>query len=266
MSTFGKDKDKEKDKHSSNDTATTSFGMPQRDGVNQQDVTSNQCLTNDPTYEEVIPRDAPPEIPSRITHSANIITTEAQLHSHANESDNVDEEETHPKMQMHSTADFVHADALPENKPDLQAALPEKKPDIQDSAEICQSVPEIKPNLQASASIKPDIPFTVSNESAIHRSNAVRLPLQPIKKILFSSKRVRSFNKKRPTILPPQPSNDEQIDVPTHKPTDLPTISEIEEFFERSAITRVYNYQSMTAPVNFDAAKYTLNLNKQSPK
>ena len=264
MSTFGNDKEKEKDKHSSNNTVITSFGMPQRDGVNQQD----QPLANDPTYEEVIPRDAPPEIPSRTTHSANVITTEAQLHSLGGGDGEGEEEgeETQPKMQMQSTADFIQADALPEKKPDLQAALPEKKPDIQNSAEICESVPEIIPNLQASASIKPDIPFTVTNESAIHRSNAVRLPLPPVNKIPFSSKRVRSFNKKRPTILPPQPSNDEQIDVPTDKPTDLPTISEIEEFFERSAITKVYNHQSMTAPVNFDAAKYTLNLNKQSPK
>ena len=75
MSTFGKENNK--DKHSSNDTAITSFGMPQRDGVNQQDLTTNRPLANDPTYEEVIPRDAPPEIPSRMRHLADVITTEA---------------------------------------------------------------------------------------------------------------------------------------------------------------------------------------------
>ena len=94
----------------------------------------------------------------------------------------------------------------------------------------------------------------------------VRLPLPPVKRIPFSSKHVGSFNKKRPTILPLQPSNNKQTDVPTDKPTHLPTVSKIEEFFERSAVTKVYNHQSMTAPINFDAAKYTLNLNKYSPK
>ena len=144
---------------------------------------------------------------------------------------------------------------------------------------------------QPSSNVKPDVPLSVVNETAIHGRSNIQLPLPPLKKSPFSSMRVRSIKKKRPTILQPHPSNDEeqtneQTDGPTDQwmdrqtdgrndgptnrrtdgPTNLPTVSEIEEYFDRSSITQVYNHESMTAPINFHEAKYTLSLNKHSPK
>ena len=74
-------------------------------------------------------------------------------------------------------------------------------------------------------------------------------------------------SKNRPSILPSkQSNNDARIDELTDVPSDLPTVSEIEEYFDRSAIEKVYNHESMTSPVNFDGAQYTLTIKKNSPK
>ena len=117
MTTFGKTNNEEK--QSSSETAITSFGMPQRDSVNPQDIS-----WNDPTYEEVCPREAPPEIPSRVKHSANVSTTKAHVHTHERDSSNETEGETQPKMHVNSTegqldhaaAEIVQTEALPEKK------------------------------------------------------------------------------------------------------------------------------------------------------
>ena len=279
----------------------------------------------DQTYEEVIPRESPPDIPPEsaapaalsaetlsnvIVHSSDSRANEGAIGGanggasgeergvrseeprrsvgasgsaiKAASSAEIDPENTLPKLPASSY--MCPTEAQPEIQEDEWPAPPPPLSFASTNVVKRKAPPPPPPSFHASADVlkqkgpapqpppPSEIPFTIVNESAC-RGRDIQLPIKPIKKSPkspFSARRMRITKKNRPSILPPKPSNDErtneQTDELTDEPDHMPTVSEIEEFFDQSAITKVYNFDQMTVPWNFSDARYTLNLNKHSPK
>ena len=272
----------------------------------------------DQTYEEVIPRESPPDIPPESAAPAalsaetlsNVIVHSSDSRANggaiggasggasgeergvrseepgrsggasgsalkAESSAEIDPENTLPKLPASSY--MCPTEAQPEIQEDEWPAPPPPLSFASTNVVKRKAPPPPPPSFNASADAPQppppsDIPFTIVNESAC-RGRDIQLPIKPMKKSPkspFSARRMRITKKNRPSILPPKPSNDErtneQTDELTDEPDHMPTVSEIEEFFDQSAITKVYNFDQMTVPWNFSDARYTLSLNKHSPK